>query len=224
MFESLSLSDLPQRSCGVLRHPSNTRPAMWVVEEDGVRAVVKDFSQGKLFYRCVIGRFLVWRESRAYSKLRGLKGIATLYRVIDGQALVLEEIPGRALKKHQKEIGISGAFFDALEGIVEGFHGRGLAHCDLKHVGNVILGRDGMPYIVDWAASISEREFRFFPLNLIYRRFALDDCMAITKLKLQYLPDLLTPEEKRHYEHRSLAERGVRAVRNSLRKAFQKII
>ena len=223
MFDSLRLSDLPEKSCGVLRHPSNTRPAMWVVEEDGVTAVVKDFSQGNLFYRSVIGRFLVWRESRAYSKLRGLKGVPFLYRVIDGQALVLKEIPGKRLKKHKGDIELSEAFFDALEETVESFHRRGMAHCDLKNASNVLVGNDAMPYIVDWGASISERELRFFPLNIIYRKFVSDDHMAITKLKLQYLPDLLTLEEKRRYEHRSLTERAVRAVRNALRKALQKI-
>lgn len=224
MFESLNLSDLPQTNSGVLRLPSYTRPAIWVIEEEGTRAIVKDYSRGNFLQRNIIGRFLLWRESRAYRKLRGLRGVPSLYGMIDGVALVIEEIPGKRLKKHRGDVELSGAFFDALEETVESFHRRGMAHCDLKNSSNVLVGNDGMPYIVDWNASISEREFRFFPLNLVYRRFMLDDRMAITKLKLQYLPDLLTPKERRHYEHRSLAERGVRAVRNSLRKAFQKIV
>jgi len=223
MFESLKLSDLSKERCMLLRHGSHTRPALWVVQEHGVRAVVKDFSRGKLFYRGIIGRFLVWRENKAYRKLRGLRGIPALYGVINGLALVVEEIPGKRLKKHKGDIALPEAFFDGLEQTIEGFHRRGLAHCDLKNASNILVGNDGMPYIVDWAASISEREFRFFPLNLIYRRFVSDDRAAITKLKLQYLPHLLSEEEKRCYAYQSLTERAVRGVRNAFRKALQRI-
>jgi serine/threonine protein kinase len=223
MFESLRISDLPIRQCGVLRPPSDTRPAIWVVEENGTRAVVKDYSRGKFLYRNTVGRFLLWREIKAYRRLSGLRRVPTLYGVIDSSALLMEEIPGKRLKKRKGDIELSEAFFQALQRTIEDFHRRGIAHCDLKNASNVLVGNDGMPYIVDWNASISEREFRFFPLNLIYRRFVLDDNAAITKLKLQYLPDLLTPEEKRRYEHRSVAERGVRAVRDFLREIFKRI-
>ena len=223
MFESLKLSDLPKNNGGLLRHPSNTRPAIWAVKENGVRAVVKDFSHCKFLYRNIIGRFLIWRESKAYRRLRGLRGVPTLYRVIDGLALVIEEIPGGALKRHAKETRLSTAFFDQLQKTTNSFHRRGLAHCDLKHVSNVLLGHDGMPYIVDWAASISKREFTFFPLSLIYRRFVLDDQLAIIKVKLQHVPETLTLEERRRYDHRSNAEKKVRAVRDKLQKALQKM-
>ena len=223
MFESLKLSDLPKSNSGILRHPSNTRPAMWVVEENGVRAVVKDFSHGKFLYRNIVGRFLLWRESKAYRRLRGLRGIPSLYRVIDGQALVIEKIPGKSLRKHERDIRLSGSFFDVLTEVVDGFHGRGLAHCDLKNAPNLLLGDDGLPYIVDWAASISEKEFRFFPLNLVFRRFLLDDHMAITKLKLRHAPETLTPKERRHYGHRTNTEKTVRAIRDKLRKKLQKM-
>ena len=223
MLGSLELSDLRKRQSGILRSPCNTRPAIWVVEENGTRAVVKDFSQSKFLYRNIIGRFLIWRESKAYKRLRGFGGVPGFYRVIDGIALVTEEIPGRGLRKHDGEIELSEAFFDALKSRVDGFHRMGLAHCDLKSACNVLLGHDGLPYIIDWAASISEREFGFFPLDLIYRRFVSDDHEAIAKLKLRYLPNLLTSEEKRRYEHRSPAERGVRAVRNFLRQTLKRI-
>ncbi len=224
MFESLRLSDLPKRHHGILRRPSGTRPTIWLVEEAGVRLIVKDYSTGKFLYRNIIGRFLIWRESKAYKRLRGLRGVPAFYRVIDGLALVIEEIPGRSLNKHEKEFKLTKAFFDALKDIVDSFHRKGLAHCDLKHIPNVLLGRDGLPYVVDWNSSISEKEFRFFPLNLIFRRFLLDDYMAITKLKLRHVPETVTPEEKRRYDHRSLAEKNVRAIRDRLRERFQKIL
>jgi RIO-like serine/threonine protein kinase len=224
MLESLKLSGLTENHCEILRHSSNTRPVIWVVEEKGVRAVVKDFSNSKFFYRNIIGRFLIWRERRAYETLKGLKGIPTYYGVIDGLALALEEIPSRPLKKHNKNIKLSDSFFDDLKNIIDSFHKRGLAHCDLKNGANVLVGHDGRPYIVDWSASISEKECRFFPMNRIYLRFVLDDYFAIIKLKMRYAPETLTLTEEREYAQRSHMERGVRVVRDRLRKTLKKIV
>jgi len=224
MLEFLKLSSLIETHCGVLRHSSNTRPVIWVIEEKGVRAIVKDFSNNRFLYRNIIGKFLIWRERRAYKTLKGLKGIPACYGVIDGLALILEEIPSRPLKKHNKNIKLSDTFFDELKNIVDSFHKRGLAHCDLKNGANVLVGRDGRPYIVDWSASISEKEFRFFPLNRIYLRFVLDDRFAIIKLKMRYAPETLTLEEKRQYAQQSPMERGVRGIRDRLRKILKKII
>lgn len=223
MFETLKLSDLPKKQCNIVRGPSSTRPTIWVVEEDRVRAVVKDYSTNKLFFRNTIGRFLVWRESKAFRKLRDLKGVPNLYRVIDGLALVIEEIPGRSLENLEKEIRLPESFFSALKDLVVSFHKRGIAHCDLKRAPNTLLGDDGLPYIIDWGASISEGEFRIPPLNLIYRRFLLDDFMAIIKLKLRHIPEAVTSAERERYDYRSGGERLIRAIRDRLRDFLQRI-
>lgn len=223
MFDSLRLCDLPDKHRAVLRHSSSTRPVIWLVEENGVRAVVKDFSVNSFLYRNIAGRFLVWREEKAYRRLKNVKGVPALYRVIDGLALVVEEIPGKSLENLEKEIRLDAEFFHALERLVDKFHERGIAHCDLKRAPNFILGEDGLPYVIDWAASISESEFGFFPLNKIYRRFLLDDYLAITKLKLRHIPEEVTSEEKRAYDKRGGLERAVRSIRDRLRELLQKI-
>ena len=223
MFESLKLSELPRIQCGILRRPSSTRPTIWIVEENDVRAVVKDFSTSKFLFRNTVGRFLVWRESKAYRKMKNLGGIPNLYRVIDGLALVVEEIPGRNLEELEDNMEIPQAFFDALKDLVAGFHKRGLAHCDLKRAPNTLFGHDGIPYIIDWGASISEKEFRLFPLNLIYRRFLRDDHIAIIKMKLRHTPWAVTTKEKAFYRHRSGPEKVLRGIRDRLRDILQKI-
>jgi len=224
LFDALRLSDLPTKNSGILRGSSSTRPAIWIVEENGVRAVVKDFSTNKFFFRNTIGRFLVWRERKAYRKLRGITGVPVLYRVIDGLALVTEEIPGRSLENLEKEIKLPVSFFEALKGLVTRIHDKGLAHCDLKRAPNTILGDNGLPYIIDWGASISEEEFRIPPLSLIYRRFKLDDQMAITKFKLRHSPETISPEETARYNYRSRGERLIRAIRDRLREILQKAV
>ena len=223
MFESLKLTELPKIQCGILRKPSSTRPTIWIVEEKDVRAIVKDYSTSKFLFRNSVGRFLVWRESKAYRKMKNLKGIPKLYLVIDGLALVMEEITGRNLEELEDRMEIPQAFFNALKDLVAGFHKRGLAHCDLKRAPNTLLGNDGLPYIIDWGASISEREFGLFPLNLIYRRFLRDDYVAIIKMKLRHTPRAVTPKEKEFYKYRSGPEKMLRGIRDRLREILQKI-
>lgn len=223
MFDSLKLSDIPDKQCSILRGRSRTRPMICVVEENGVRAVVKDFSTGRFLFRNTVGRFLVWREAKAYKRLENIKGIPALYRIIDGLALVIEEIPSTNLESLEKETKLPDKFFNALKDLVDRYHKRGLVHCDLKRAPNTLVGHDELPYVIDWGASISEREFRFFPLNLIYQRFLLDDHMAIIKLKLRHAPEAVTLEEIRRYNRRSGAEKLIRAIRDRLRAILQKV-
>jgi len=223
MFESLTLSNLAQRQRVVLREPSRTRPTLRGVEENGIRAVVKDYSRNRFLYRNTIGRFLIWRERKAYRRLKGLRGVPTFYRAIDGLALVISEIPGKSLEGLENEKRLSETFFEELRGLLEKVHGRGLAHCDLKRAPNILLGHDGKPYIVDWSAAICEREFRFFPLNRIYQRFLQDDLNGITKILLRHYPDTVSAEQRRRYQERSESEKLIRSVRDLLRDLLQKV-
>jgi len=224
MFDGLKLTDLPTINCGVLRKSSNTRPTIWIVEENGVRAVVKDFSGNRFLFRNIVGRFLIWREAKAYGKLQGIKGVPEFYGVMDGLALAVQEIPGRSLENLEKEMHLPHTFFEAMESLVNAFHERGLAHCDLKRAPNTLLGTDGMPYVVDWAASISKRELCLPPFNLIFRRFMLDDELAIIKLALRHCPEKVSEEKKTRYHYRSWGEKCIRAIRDKLRALLQKVV
>lgn len=223
MFDSLKLSDLSEGRCTVLRRPTNTRPTVWRIEKNGVRAVVKDFSGNRFLFRNIVGRLLVWREARAYRKAEKIPGIPTLFRVIDGLALVTEEIDGTELGKVRDRERFENGFFDALERLVDDFHDRGLAHCDLKKSANILMGPDGRPYVIDWASAISRSEFRGPVLNRIYERFVLDDYNAITKQKLNYAPQQVTTEERERYDYQSRAEKAIRSIRDRLRAFLQKV-
>jgi serine/threonine protein kinase len=223
LFESLKLSDIPKQHCGVLRKPSRTRPVIWILEEDGIRAIVKDFSLNGFVFRNTIGRFLVWREKKAYGKLKGLRGVPAFFRGVAGLALVMEAIPGKSIESPEILAELPEAFFDALQDLVEKIHKRGMAHCDLKRAPNIILGDDGRPYIIDWAASVSKTELGLFPLSLIYDRFIQDDLKAIIKIRLKHSPESVSPAEKRDYFRRGPVERLIRPVKEKARDLLKKI-
>jgi RIO-like serine/threonine protein kinase len=193
------------------------------VEENGVRAVVKDFSGTRFLFRNVVGRFLIWREGKALRRLEHTHGVPRLYRIIQGVALVAEEVRGRPLEGVTDRKEITATFFADLKDLVERFHRKGVAHCDLKRAANILLGDDGKPYVVDWAACICESELRIYPLRLIYRRFLQDDHLAIIKRKLQYTPEAVSHREQVVYQHRSGPEKMVRALRDRLRRWLQRL-
>jgi RIO-like serine/threonine protein kinase len=223
MFENLKLSDIPGKEAKVLRKASSTRPVLRVIEENGKRAVVKDFSSNGFLFRNIVGRFLVWREKKAYQRLAGISGVPVLYRTINGLALAMEEIPGKSLNEAHKTTGIPQGFYQDLYELLKAIHEAGLAHCDLKRAPNIILATDGRPYIIDWSAAISRKEFRFFPLSWIFKRFLRDDLNAITKIRLKYSPETVAQEERDRYQNRGAFERLIRGIRDEARRLLKKI-
>ncbi|RPI80049.1 MAG: hypothetical protein EHM45_00520 [Desulfobacteraceae bacterium] len=207
----------------ILRKPSRTRPALWLIDLNGRQVVIKDYSVNRFLYRYLVGRFLIWRETKAYRRLRGLKGVPRFYGQMAGPALVMEAVPGESVENLEKVQKLPEEFFNTLRALVDAFHERGLAHCDLKRAPNILVGKYREPYIVDWSAAITFPEFRFFPFNLIYRRFLLDDLNAVTKLQLRHCPQSLSPAERKRYFQRSRTERLIRKIRDLSREFLQKI-
>jgi RIO-like serine/threonine protein kinase len=223
MFETLRRSDLQRINAHFMRKPSSTRPSIYSIEEKGAKAVVKDFSANGILFRNLIGRFLVWRENKAYRKLGGVAGTPALYGVVDGLALVLEHIPGKNLEEAEHTGMLPGSFFDDLTVLVEAFHRRGICHCDLKRAANILVGMDGKPTVIDWSAAILEREFRFYPFRPIYRRFLVDDLNAVTKYRLRHCPETVSDEARRRYLGRSGSEKMIRTLRDRLRRLLQRM-
>jgi len=223
MFEDLSLSDISKNRCSMVRKPTSTGPAIWRIEENGHKAIVKDFRYNGFLYRNIIGRFLIWREAKAYRNLRNLKGVPAFYGSLGGITLIVEEIGGTDIEELEVISSLSDTFYKELKDLIKKVHKRGLVHCDLKRAPNIMLGSDGKPYIVDWASAISKREFRFFPMKLIYERFIKDDLNAVTKLRLKYQPEKVSQEDKDLYMKRSRLELLVRTVKDWFKDSLKKI-
>ena len=223
MFQLLTIKNLPAKQKGILRQPTSTRPIIRLVEENGIQGVVKDFSVNGFIYRNLIGRFLLWRESYIYKRLKGIKGVPVFYRKISGLAFVVSKIPGNDLEHLSKGESLNLKFFQKLIRLIQKCHQHGVAHCDLKRSSNILIDECGNPHLIDWAAAILGREFFLYPFTIIYKKFIDDDFKAVIKLKMRYCPQEITDEEKKNYPHRGFGERTIRVIRDVGRRWLQKI-
>lgn len=207
----------------MLRPSSSTRPSLWLLKRSEGDLVVKDYRSNGFLFRNLAGRFLVWRELKALRRLRGVQGVPDVYGAPYGLAVVMEAIAGRPVEglEHGQPLPLS--FFDGLRRLIDAFHVRGVAHCDLKRAPNILLGDDGNPYVVDWSASILASEFRGFPLRLIYRRFLLDDLDAVVKLQLRHRPEEIDPLDLARYQEKGRLEKAVRSLRDRARELLQRL-
>jgi predicted Ser/Thr protein kinase len=185
--------------------------------------VVKDYRGNGFFFRHTAGRFLVWREAKVLRRLQGLAGVPALHGKVRGLALIMEALPGRPVEGLEHHRPLPPGFFDRLLDLVEAFHARGVAHCDMKRAPNVLVGPEGEPYVVDWSAAITASELRPFPLTLVYRRFLQDDRNAVVKLQLRHRPGDVPPAEMERYRRRGPLERLARRIRDRARELLQRL-
>ncbi|MFP3927666.1 MAG: RIO1 family regulatory kinase/ATPase [Desulfobacteraceae bacterium] len=222
-FRGISRVEIDFGRSMLLRPPTATRPAIWIVEKDGEEAVIKDYGANRPAYRNTVGRFLVRREVKALRKLEGIPGIPTHFGTIEGPAVIMERIKGKSVEGLEESRRLPPQFFLKLRDLVAAFHSRGVAHCDLKRAPNILVGPEGEPYVVDWSAAVARSELKPFPLSLIYKRFLEDDLNAVVKLQLRHYPEGVSVRELRRYHHRGPLERLVRRLRDHARDLLQRM-
>ncbi len=206
----------------VLRLPTGTRPGLYLIETPHGGVVVKDYGTKGLFFRNTVGRVLVLREKYAYQRLGITAGVPIFYGATDPFSLCLEFVSGVSLEELEKNGGPPQGLFSSLEKLVEEIHGKGIVHCDIKRAANVLVSKEGRVWLIDWAASLSARECRIFPLKHLYRRLLLDDNKALTKFRLRFVPHTVSLKEMENYLNRSNAELLVRAARDLFRTILKK--
>jgi predicted Ser/Thr protein kinase len=120
------------------------------IEQRGDKTVlIKDFRNSNPIIK-IYGRYTLYREARAYSKLAGLKGFPFCHGREGRDVLVLEYIPGRSLSSFKRGT-VPESTFDKLDTIVKLMHSRGVVNCDL-HRSNVLLSQHDV-FIIDFASA-----------------------------------------------------------------------
>ncbi len=145
-------------------------------------------------------------EYRIYRRLEGIPGIPRLGPRCTSRGYLHHFIPGRtlaeltALPPAQRRLALPEDFFERLRRTLDEIHRRRVFYADLDKRGNIILGEDGRPYLIDFQISL-----RFPPagswlgrrLEPLFRTLKGEDIYHLYKQKRRFLPDSLTEEERR---------------------------
>lgn len=223
-LDTLPIDELRLHTVQTYRTGEGTRPEVVLVRVGSRQAVLKDFSRSAVWFGRVLGPLLAYREARALTLLDGIRGVPRLLRKVSMRALLIEHIdgiPARAMPPGS----VTPELFDKLEELVRAIHERGVAHCDLRSGGNIVVDSAGQPYLVDFVA----HTVRGNPLwSWVFRRFCQADLVAVLRLKKRLAPALVSADD----EHSLLSDRNAilpraarmvgRNVRNMSRFVFAK--
>ncbi len=179
-------ADLPLAERRLLRDGRFANARVERVRIAGVDWIFKDFSSRAFFVRHTVGRFLLGREVRALRRLEGLPGIPSQAFRVDALSMAARFVPGRALAD-TPDGPFATDYLLALEALLHQVHQRGIVHLDTRGGGNLLIGPDGAPGIIDFQAALSTR---WMPRAL--RRWFEDmDLSGIYKKWQRWQPDTL---------------------------------
>jgi len=218
-FSELTRDSLPRYVRQQLRPGGGSRSALVLVEDQGRRAVVKDYRPSSWLLRAMAGPWLLDREERIYRALAGSPGVPRLIGRLDRWALVVEHVEGRSCASYA-DGELPAGFFDRLREVVEAMHARGVVHCDIKNRANIVVAEGGRPYLLDFASAFT-RGGGWNPIRwALFERFRVDDLRGVMKARL-LVGQLWNQQDADFAFRRSPAERVVRAARDCARWAFK---
>jgi serine/threonine protein kinase len=181
--------------------------SVYKISVNGQTAVVKDISNKSLPYRLLFGRWVISRECKVYERLKGLPGVPKIFHKVDRDGFIFEYVDGAPLSSFAKDAPIPTVFFDALAGLVEAIHNRGVVHSDLKHKKNILVSSDYQPYLVDFGASwIAGPRWNFIK-SWLYDQFYQVDLTAVSKIRKRFISGNPGPQDLRNLARRNFMEK-----------------
>jgi len=195
-LHELSLDELRRHAVSTFRRGGGSRADVLLIRVDGRQAVLKDYSGADPWFRRLVGPLSVRREARALAQLEGVPGVPRLIRTIGREALLTEYLGGASTSEKKKNKGLDPEFFARFYRLVEQIHRRGVAHCDLRSEGNILVTPDGDPAFVDFTAHFRRPRRRNPLTRWMFERFCQADRVAVARLKHAVWPELLTEEER----------------------------
>jgi len=143
-----------------------------------------------------LGRFLTRREMYILRQLEDLDQVPQLAGSWGKNGFAYLYIDGRSL---DEKPSIPDNFFEELEELLGRIHQRHICYIDLNKRGNILVGADGRPYLIDFQISMTwNRSGR------ICRRFQKEDHYHLLKHKRRLRPDLLSPSQREESYRRSI--------------------
>ena len=167
------------------------KPDLNRVEVEGRTLMVKDVWRKNLFFRWTLGLWLIHKEWKIYSQLKGVHGVPQAIERIDHFAFAMEFVPGRPIERGET---LQPSFFPHLEQVLREVHKRGVVHLDLRHKGNILISEKGEPFLIDFNSSFYYKEKGLFR-RFIFPILRWVDNGGLLKLKERIAPELMTHEE-----------------------------
>ena len=199
------------------------------INKEGRRYVLKvsdfRFLCGFLFRPLAI--FCSRHEHHMYTILQDIPGAPKAGPRVGRRGFLHEFVEGKTLFDVEEEnLTLPDGFFDELLVIVEAIHDRYVIYLDLNKRGNIILGTDNKPHLIDFQISINFRGFGFLMGWLkrpLFRTLAREDIYHVYKHKRNMTPDQMR-EHEWELSHRSKANaRMARLIGDPYRKLKRKI-
>jgi hypothetical protein len=136
----------------LIKHGSYGNANVYRLGEGAGARIIKEFYSRPWFIRKTFGHFLVRREARALADLDGIAGVPPGGRRLGPEVLAESFVEGETLVDlHRiRQVHLPKSFFVDLERLVAEMHRAGYAHLDLRNLGNILCGKDGRPYILDF--------------------------------------------------------------------------
>jgi hypothetical protein len=164
------------------------------------------------------------REYKLYSMVADIPLIPALGPRLGTRGYLHRFVEGKTLYELEREgrRDLPDDFFDRLRATVEEIHRRRIFYIDLNKQGNIILGEDGLPYLIDFQVCIHFK----YRNRLFDRLFALliqEDIYHLYKHKKRFRPDLMTETEKELAQRSKLGEGVNRYFGDPYRKIKRKI-
>jgi predicted Ser/Thr protein kinase len=194
----------------VLRRGSGTRPDVMHVSLDGFDAVLKDHNACDRRFGHWVGPLLARREGRALQMLDGVAGVPRLLARPDRRSLLMEHVRARPHRQLELDVDRWRRFFERLAAQVTRMHERGVAHCDLRSVNNVLVDDRERPWLVDFVACCFRGRRWNLVAGWVFRQFCRADWMALARLKARISIELLDDRDRRLLARSSLLDRGAR--------------
>jgi len=169
---------------------------------DADRYVLK-LSDFRFIFGKLLRPFAIWMSSheyRIYQMVKDLDGVPELGPRLGWRGYFHEYIEGKTLH----ELGISNrnalpdSFFDELKYLIRQLHQRRIYYVDLNKRGNIILGDDGKPWLIDYQICQHFKPRRGWLGRLgdrIFNRLIQEDIYHIYKHKKKFQPHLITEQE-----------------------------
>ena len=160
----------------------------------------------------LIGRLMTHNEVYNLRRCEGIHGVPRVLARIHPNMYVYGYIEGTSLGEKPP---LPADFFDNVLAVLRQIHERNLVHFDLHKLGNILIGNDGRPYIIDFQISthIGDRFLLSRRLSSrLRRRLQAYDRYHIYKHKRRLQPELLTAAEERLSRDDSLPVRVHRAI------------